>query len=195
MEVKLVLTEDGSHTLAVPGLDEHYHSIYGAVSESQYIFINAGLLNIIPAKKAISILEIGFGTGLNALLTLHELSGKNIYCEYDAIELNPVPEEIYTALNYPEILGIPAGIFHSLHNCKWNKKISISDVFSLHKILASAMEMQLKKSHYDLVYFDAFGPNKQPEMWSEEIFKKIYNSMKTGRILTTYSTKGNVKRI
>lgn len=195
MNLKLIFTEDGSHTLAVPGINEHYHSVHGAVSESQHVFINSGLKQVIPDKKSIHILEIGFGTGLNTLLTLIELSGKNIFCEYTGIELYPVPEEIYSLLNYPALLGIPDKIFHSLHQCSWNEKKNISDSFILHKIQTSAMGIQLNKSYYDLVYFDAFGPDKQPEMWSEEIFRKIFDSMKTGGILTTYSTKGSVKRI
>jgi tRNA U34 5-methylaminomethyl-2-thiouridine-forming methyltransferase MnmC len=195
MELKIVMTEDGSHTLAVSALDEHYHSIHGASSESLHVFIDAGLKKVLQDKTQINILEIGFGTGLNALLTFQELSVKNIFCEYTGIELYPVPEEIYSALNYPEILSIPSKTFYSLHQCEWNKKINISDFFILQKIRTSAVDMQLIESYYDLVYFDAFGPDKQPEIWSEEIFKKISDSMKTGGILTTYSTKGSVKRI
>ncbi|MFH0867009.1 MAG: tRNA (5-methylaminomethyl-2-thiouridine)(34)-methyltransferase MnmD [Bacteroidota bacterium] len=195
MNVQLVLTGDGSHTLAVPSMDEHYHSIHGAVSESGHIFINAGLKYALQDKKKIRILEIGFGTGLNALLTFVELSGEKIFCEYTGIELYPVPEEIYSKLNYPAVLDIPDKSFLALHRCDWNEKIRISDFFSIYKIQISARNMKINKSYYDLVYFDAFGPDKQPEMWTEEVFRKISDSLKMGGILTTYSTKGSVKRI
>lgn len=195
MNVKLVLTEDGSHTLAVPSLEEHYHSVHGAVSESRHIFINAGLKYALQNKTKVNILEIGFGTGLNALLTFIELSGKKIFCDYTGVELYPLPEQIYSVLNYPSFLNVPGKNFLSLHQCKWNEKVKISDYFLLNKIQTSAIDIVPEPSHYDLVYFDAFGPDKQPEMWSEEIFHKIFCSLKNGGVLATYSTKGSVKRM
>ncbi|HNW99522.1 MAG TPA: tRNA (5-methylaminomethyl-2-thiouridine)(34)-methyltransferase MnmD [Bacteroidales bacterium] len=195
MNVELEITEDGSHTLSVPGLKEHYHSVHGAISESQHIFINAGLKHVPENKKTISILEIGFGTGLNALLTFLETSGKKINCNYTSIELYPLDEKIFTSLNYPSLLGIEENIFLQLHRCKWNEEIKISEYFSLNKKNISADKIDEASSFFDLVYFDAFAPDIQPEMWTEEIFRKLFECMKTGAVLATYSTKGNVKRI
>jgi tRNA U34 5-methylaminomethyl-2-thiouridine-forming methyltransferase MnmC len=195
MKVELEITEDGSHTLAVPELKEHYHSIHGAVSESKHIFIEAGLKYSSPEKEKLNVLEIGFGTGLNALLTCLELSGKKTYCDYVAIEKFPVQENIYQRLNYPDILGISKELFLLLHQCDWGKRIKISPEFFLKKICCDAAEMQLPENFFDLVYFDAFGPDKQAEVWSENIFTAIYISMKDHAVLTTYSTKGVVKRM
>jgi len=194
MNLKFVITEDGSHTLAVPELNEHYHSVHGAISESQHIFINAGLKYLISKKQKINILEIGFGTGLNALLTFNEISNLKVFCEYTAIEAYPLAEEIYNKLNYQELLCIPDDIFFKLHQCEWNKNITISKYFSIQKNLCEVQKMRLAVNHFDLVYFDAFAPDIQPEMWTKEIFENIFLSMKKGAIFTTYSTKGEVKR-
>ncbi len=194
MDLKFVITEDGSHTLAVSGMNEHYHSVHGAISESQHIFINAGLKHVIDKKQKINILEIGFGTGLNALLTLIETSKLEISCEYTAIEAYPLAEDIYNNLNYQELLNIQDDLFLKIHQCEWNKNINISKNFNLQKKYCQAQKMILASNHFDLVYFDAFAPDIQPEMWDREIFENIFLSMKKGAILTTYSTKGEVKR-
>jgi tRNA U34 5-methylaminomethyl-2-thiouridine-forming methyltransferase MnmC len=195
MDLKLEITEDGSHTLAVPDLNEHYHSVHGAINESKHIFIEAGLKYSLPAKEKINILEIGFGTGLNALLTFIELSKVNIPCEYTSIEAYPLEEKIFSQLNYPKLLGAPEEIFLFLHKSEWDKKVKISPAFELYKIHCKAQEMKLAENNFDVVYFDAFAPDVQPEVWSEEIFKNIFLSMKNNAVLTTYSTKGIVKRI
>ncbi|MFA4852450.1 MAG: tRNA (5-methylaminomethyl-2-thiouridine)(34)-methyltransferase MnmD [Bacteroidales bacterium] len=202
MDVKLVITEDGSHSLFVPGLDEHYHSIHGAISESQHIFIDAGLKYSLKEKTSVNILEIGFGTGLNAILTLLELSkpayrqGRhNVQCEYTAIETFPLEKETYSLLNYPEILCMKNDSFLIMHDSPWNKKTTISSLFVLQKILGKAQEIMLPENYFDVVYFDAFAPNVQPEMWTKNIFFSIYRSMKTAAVLTSYSTKGDVKRV
>lgn len=195
MDLKIILTEDGSHTLSIESMNEHYHSTHGAVSESMHIYINAGLKNILPDKKSISILEIGFGTGLNALLTLKELINLDIFCDYTTVDNFPLPEYIYSKLNYPEFLGMHSVPFNKLHESRWNEKTNIHRNFLLYKMNYPVSDTYLNSSCFDLVYFDAFGPDKQAEMWTEEIFMKIYFAMKPGGILLTYSTKGNVKRI
>jgi len=195
MIVKIETTEDGSHTLAVPGLNEHYHSIHGAISESKHIFIEACLKYSLQKKNKINILEIGFGTGLNTLMTLLELSKLNISCDYTSIENFPLKKEIYKQLNYPGTLGISKEFFLSLHTSIWNEKVKITSIFDLHKINCNAQEMILTENSFDVVYFDAFAPDIQPEMWTKNIFENIWRSMKTNAVLTTYSTKGDVKRI
>jgi tRNA U34 5-methylaminomethyl-2-thiouridine-forming methyltransferase MnmC len=195
MNLKIEITGDGSHTISVEELNEHYHSIHGAIRESQHIFIEAGLKYSIKEKNKINILEIGFGTGLNALLTFLELSKQNIFCDFISIEKFPLEENMYIELNYPEILNIPKEIFLSLHNSAWNERVKISDNFFLRKICCDAINMNLSDNFFDVIYFDAFGPDKQPEIWSKNIFSTIFRSMKLEAVLVTYSTKGDVKRI
>lgn len=188
----LVLTSDGSHTLYAPAIDECYHSTHGAIQESRHIFIEAGFK---PSEKLeLNVLEIGFGTGLNAFLTLLEvdLSFKNV--RYTSLELFPVKVETALQLNYPEELAIEKrSLFELIHESPWGFYTDISPRFSLMKVKADYTTYEFAEK-YDLVYFDAFSPDKQPEMWTEERFKILYEHCNSGAILTTYCSKGVVRR-
>ena len=187
------MTEDGSTTLFHPGFNEHYHSIHGAVQESRHIFIHEGF-EMIPALP-VSILEAGFGTGLNAYLTFLASALKPGTIRYTAIEQYPLEEQIFRSLNYPEILNSSsAGDFIAMHDAPWNGEIRLSEHFFLHKIKEDLCAVRLPDRAYDLVYFDAFSPAVQPELWTEVIFRKLNRSMKPGAILVTYSVKGSVTR-
>jgi tRNA U34 5-methylaminomethyl-2-thiouridine-forming methyltransferase MnmC len=189
-------TEDGSHTLYRPDLDEHYHSVYGAIGESQHIFIESGLLPSIQEKNQIDILEVGFGTGLNALLTLLLVTEKNIFVNYTAIELYPLDKPTWSRLNYPEYI-LKAGAesaFGKLHDAEWGKEVHVNNKFTVLKLNEDLLAWIPAVNSYDLVYFDAFGPDVQPELWTEEIFMKIYHGLRMEGVLVTYSTKGAVKR-
>jgi tRNA U34 5-methylaminomethyl-2-thiouridine-forming methyltransferase MnmC len=192
MHHALIETSDGSHTIYVPELDEHYHSIHGAVQESSFIFIRNGF--DISEADPINILEIGFGTGLNVLLTaIHGLAGKrNIY--YTSIEKYPLGNEIIESLNHHSFAG-PEGrkIFNRIHAAEWNSMINICPNFNIKKIRTDLTEKK-PEGIFDLVYFDAFGPDKQPEMWTPEIFRSIADVTRRNGILVTYSAKGEVKR-
>jgi tRNA U34 5-methylaminomethyl-2-thiouridine-forming methyltransferase MnmC len=195
MNPELTITGDGSHTLYVPRLNEHFHSTFGAIRESRHIFIEAGLKQIFPFHNPVKILEIGFGTGLNALLSLIEAekSGKTI--RFTTIEPFPLNPEITSKLNYPALIGIETeSVFNKLHDVDWNKEIRITEHFILHKILNSLEKTDLEDHCFDLVFFDAFGPEVQPDLWTEEIFGKIFLSLNKGGILVTYSVKGSVRR-
>jgi tRNA U34 5-methylaminomethyl-2-thiouridine-forming methyltransferase MnmC len=196
LELEFVVTGDGSHTLRLPGLAENYHSVHGAIAESLHIFIHAGLDFVRNSQQEISILEIGFGTGLNALLTCVEAQGKDTRIDYTSIEIYPLQEEIYLKLNYPEMIEFQeAGtIFNKLHTSSWNEKHQITERFSLLKIHSSLQDYNPPSGSFDLVYFDAFGPDVQPGMWSEDVFKKMALALKKGGVLVTYSSKGTVKR-
>jgi tRNA U34 5-methylaminomethyl-2-thiouridine-forming methyltransferase MnmC len=187
-------TADGSHTLFVPGMKEHYHSVNGAIQESMHVFIEAGLHQV--HKANIRILEIGFGTGLNALLTLLEAEKREASrVEYHAVELHPLPGEVTAALNYEAMLCPERkGLFPALHAAPWDTPTGITDRFILHKIRGDSNRCPLPAS-LDLVYFDAFAPDKQPEMWNQEIFNALYERMAEGGILTTYCAKGSVRRM
>jgi tRNA U34 5-methylaminomethyl-2-thiouridine-forming methyltransferase MnmC len=191
---ELQLTADGSHTLFVPEINERYHSANGAIQEAMHVFIRSGLHRM--PKDSLRVLEIGFGTGLNALLTLLEAEKMNkSQIVYYAVELHPLPAELTDALNYeklacPERKGLPA----ALHAAPWDMPAAITGRFILHKIRGDANCCELPAS-IDLAYFDAFAPDKQPEMWNPEIFEALYGCMAEGSILTTYCAKGTVRRM
>ncbi|PLX17618.1 MAG: SAM-dependent methyltransferase [Salinivirgaceae bacterium] len=191
MEVKPIQTEDGSHSLYVPELDEHYHSTKGAVQESKHIFIDAGLhyLNL----DTIRILEIGFGTGLNAFYTLLESQNRQLNISYTGLEKYPLKTEITSQLNYPELLNHSRLHFDVMHQTKWEEEVNITDTFSLKKIEADLASWSTNEM-FDLIYFDAFGPDKQPEMWTSPIFHLMGKCLNSGGVLVTYSAKGDVRR-
>ena len=195
MNFSLITTEDGSHSLYSSELNESYHSIHGALSESMHIFIEAGLNEVIKTKNALNILEVGFGTGLNAFLTRFFCEDMNIQTSYYGVEAFPVSKEIYSQLNYHTILNkTNQQYFLDLHTAEWDKSVQISENFLLKKHLAPISEVSIPDNFFDLVYFDAFAPQYQPEMWTVGIFEKIYKSMSNEAILTTYCCKGDVKR-
>jgi tRNA U34 5-methylaminomethyl-2-thiouridine-forming methyltransferase MnmC len=196
VELRLISTKDGSHTLLVPELNETYHSTHGAIHESRHVFIEAGFLHISPGIDVTYVLEIGFGTGLNALLTQIEAEtmGKSVL--YTAIEAYPLDRETWSRLNYPRMLcSIDyTDVFKKINLAGWGKTKQISRFFNLHKIHRKLEDYSPPSESFDLVYFDAFSPTVQPELWTLEIFRKLYNAMKAGGILTTYSVKGDVTR-
>jgi tRNA U34 5-methylaminomethyl-2-thiouridine-forming methyltransferase MnmC len=189
---QIIITSDGSHTIYVPEIDEHYHSIYGAVLESNHIFIKNGFQ--ICKANPMNIFEVGFGTGLNALLTALKCMSGEKEVNYTSIEKYPLDERIIKSLNHSDYAGENAkGIFQLIHSAPWNINVNICKNFNLEKIESDFTDFQ-HKGIYDLVYFDAFGPDKQPEMWTTEIFERIASVTKKKGILVTYSAKGEVKR-
>ena len=184
-------TSDGSQTLFSETFKETYHSVNGAVTESLHVFINAGFSACL--KNPIRIFEVGFGTGLNALLTLVEAQKRAVAIDYQSIELFPVDKKTLDNLDYSHILGIDAHLFNALHNTPWNSKTEILQGFQLTKIKEDLVKYEFSEIN-DLVYFDAFSPVIQPELWGEDIFKRIYEHMPDGGILTTYCAKGAVRR-
>jgi Uncharacterized conserved protein len=194
MNREIQLTADGSHTLFIPEMDEHYHSINGAIQESRHVFIEAGLNQL--EKDSLRILEIGFGTGLNAFLTLQETIGhlhKTI--EYYSIELYPLELSVIHELNYGELTSAEhKDLFYALHKAEWDTNVKINNNFTIHKIKGDSNTCLLP-CNIDLVFFDAFAPDKQPEMWSQFIFNKLCSLTNEGGILTTYCAKGAVRRM
>lgn len=194
MERKILKTEDGSHTLYVPNMDEHYHSIHGAKQESMHVFINAGLN--MHSGKELNIFEVGFGTGLNAFLTTVESKRQQRNIKYYTIEKYPLQEEEWEKLNpEPDTAKKENSLFKQLHNCQWEKLNDINGTFQLQKIEGDLTSFNFKAlPPFDLVYFDAFAPDKQPKLWSPEIFAAIFAHMTKDGILVTYSAKGAVRR-
>ncbi|NLI71784.1 MAG: tRNA (5-methylaminomethyl-2-thiouridine)(34)-methyltransferase MnmD [Bacteroidales bacterium] len=188
---ELKITEDGSHTLFVPEIDECYHSTKGAVQESLHIFIEAGLMQC--SKPEVNILEIGFGTGLNAFLTLLKSHELNQTINYIGIELYPIPVEKALQLNYPEFLNEDSSFFNKIHISPWNEAVQIMENFTLTKLNADFTKLDLE-GQFDVIYFDAFSPEKQSEMWSDKMFKKLYLCAFENAVMTTYCSKGVVRR-
>ena len=188
----LIITEDGSHTLFVPAIDECYHSTHGAVQESKHIFIEAALKKC--AKTEIRVLEIGFGTGLNAFLTMIEAERSDKKIHYTSLEKYPVEVRKALHLNYPEVvLDGNRNSFELMHASVWGMEVQIDSNFWLTKIEADFTQFHFNEM-FDVVYFDAFSPEKQPEMWSQELFGKIFIQCNPGAVLTTYCAKGVVRR-
>ena len=191
--MKIVKTEDGSHTIYIPEISEHYHSVHGAIQESNHIFIVRGFN--FSASDPVSILEIGFGTGLNVLLTALESyeTGRKVF--YTTIDNNHLDDQITESLNYAEMTGKGSReIFNRIHGSPWDNDYELLPGFILRKTKGDLTKMQLS-GYYDLIYFDAFSPEKQPEMWTRKIFSMISDVTIAGGILVTYCVKGEVKRI
>ncbi|MDR1984888.1 MAG: tRNA (5-methylaminomethyl-2-thiouridine)(34)-methyltransferase MnmD [Prevotellaceae bacterium] len=190
--ISIVKTLDGSQTIKLVDIDEHYHSVNGAIQESQHVFINSGFHYI--CKNNLSILEIGFGTGLNAMLTFRESEKCGKIVDYTALELYPLDEKILSQLNYAEILNVDSNkYFLPLHTCQWNKNIELSENFTFKKINIDLNKYADNKL-FDIIYFDAFAPDKQSELWTKTVFEKMFSILNVGGILVTYSSKGEVKR-
>ena len=226
---KIQITEDGSHTLFSEMAGQTYHSSHGAIQESNHIFIS----QLSTLNSQLSVLEIGFGTGLNVLLTAQWANEHKVKIEYTTIELYPLESVIYRELNYGRLLG-DEELFLRLHEVAWNAGfVQVSEYFALRKCKSDIVEWVENNSQfiihnsqlldqsdlsdqsgstlnsqlstfnsqlstfnfqYDVVYFDAFSPDAQPELWSEEVFLNIYQLMKEGSVLTTYCAKGDVRR-
>ena len=197
MKREIIKTADGSSTIYLPEWNEHYHSKHGAIQEALHVFISSGLIPFVKehAPKKISILEIGFGTGLNALVTFLEARKMGISVHYTGVEAFPVSSEEWKALDYASFFTATdaSEVYEKLHDVEWEKFDSISPSFELKKEEKRFSEIQ-DEDKYDLVFFDAFGPRVQPELWTEEIFLKMYRSLHKGGVLVTYSAKGSVRR-
>ena len=192
MNLSIQTTEDGSNTLYVDDIDEHYHSMHGAIEESKYVYIQHGLHAC--KKQNPIIVEIGFGTGLNALLTAIECTINNSNIIYYSFEKYPISDSLISCLNYNTLIPKEfSSIFNTIHEIPWNTKTQITDYFTLEKIQDDIILLPTIPQ-CDIVFFDAFAPNKQAEMWTEEIFTNIYKSMNPNGILVTYCAKGDVRR-
>lgn len=196
-QTQLITTEDGSHSLFVPHLNEHYHSSHGAIQESHHVYIHTGL-DACNLQK-INVLEIGFGTGLNAFLTLLESEKANRDIHYTSLEFYPLKIEIAKQLNYAHQLSDKekAPLFLELHKALWDETIEITPLFKLHKIETDFSNPNNLNTvtRFDVIYFDAFAPEKQPEMWTQQIFDKLFSLCNPNAIITTYCAKGVVRRM
>jgi tRNA U34 5-methylaminomethyl-2-thiouridine-forming methyltransferase MnmC len=196
MKREIIVTKDGSHTVEIPEMNVTYHSHHGAIQESMHVFIEAGLqyqLNRLELQGVpLRIFEMGFGTGLNAFLTAIEAVKRKINIQYTAVEMYPLTFEEANTLNYGQVLG-QQEIFEQLHQCKWEADVAINQYFTLRKEQKDLHNF-LSHEAFHLVYFDAFAPSAQPELWTEAVFKKLFDMMTERGVLVTYCSKGSVRR-
>lgn len=193
MERELVITSDGSHSLYIKEMDEQYHSKHGAIAEAKKIFIEYGLEYLANRKKELKVFEVGFGTGLNALLTLIYANSLRLKIYYDTIEKYPLKPEEINSLNFMKELHLNENLLSKMHSAPWEEWVNIQEGFKLFKRQIDLLDLNMEDS-YDLIYFDAFAPEKQAKMWSEEVFIKLYNSLNKHGVLVTYCVKGEIRR-
>ena len=194
-DITLVLSKDGSHTLLNKSLNETYHSRNGALQESIHVYIENGLLIFKELEKVV-VLEVGFGTGLNALLTWNKAEELKLNVEYHTLEPYPLSKEITEQLNYPALMQESESTerFKRMHDAAWEEKVVLSEYFTIYKYKSTLEEKVLPLNTFNVCYFDAFAPNHQEDVWREENFKKVFDSLVEGGILTTYCAQSNFKR-
>lgn len=191
--MELIVTGDGSHTIFMPELNEQYHSVNGAITESEYVYIDNGF-RFCKVKNP-TVFEVGFGTGLNCLLTLAGANNSRRHTKYISIEKYPLEKEMIQKLNYESLVPGAADFWEKIHLAPWNEATKISEFFTLKKLNADLLDYQFENGDKaDVVYFDAFGPDKQPEMWTPAVFSSVYKLTSEQGIFVTYSAKGEVRR-
>ena len=200
MKRKIITTDDGSKTIQIEDWNEQYHSIHGAIQEANHVYLKRGLHHFCYSKsnkesiKNISILEIGFGTGLNAFITCLEAEKLKAQVDYCGVEAYPVSQKEIRQLNYAELISDKSEhVFSKLHDMQWKEPVKITSNFTLTKRQQFFSQID-DVNYFNLIYFDAFGARVQPELWTETIFKIMYNALKANGILVTYSAKGSVRR-
>ena len=198
MKRKIITTADGSKTIHIEEWNEQYHSKHGAIQEANHVYLKHGLLYFISEmgnerSHPISLLEIGFGTGLNALLTLQAADSFKQHIDYVGVEAYPVNSEELELLDYPKALSIEPTTFHALHRTPWETMSQLSEYFKLIKQQKYFSEIK-DENAFDVIYFDAFGARVQPELWTAEVFQRMYRALKPNGVLTTYAAIGEVRR-
>ena len=194
MKSKIIVTEDNSKTLLIPELNETYHSTKGAITEAQHVFIQEGLHFL--GRTSVNIFEMGFGTGLNALLTLNEANSNYLNINYHTIESYPLVYNIIQEMSYLDELKLNdlKNEFGQMHTIKTGDEIKLSSHFNFIKWINKIENLEMHQRYYDLIYYDAFGPKVQPELWDIPVLKKMFNALKTEGILVTYCAQGQFKR-
>jgi len=196
MNLQVRKTNDGSTTLFAPELNEHYHSVHGALQESLHVFIKMGLEATMARLADVRLLEVGFGTGLNALLTLQHTLVSKATVHYHTLEKYPLPLEVVNQLRFQDFILNPEllDFFQPLHAAPWQEVVSLTPHFHLLKLKVDLEAFAPAPASYDLVYFDAFAPEKQPHLWTDAIFQKLHDCLAPGGNLVTYCAKGSFKR-
>lgn len=192
-EYEIIITDDGSHSVRLKDTEITFHSTRGAIQESNHVFIESGFQYFISnnSKKDLSVFEVGFGTGLNALLTAKAAMANRKQVSYFAIDEFPLPQEIYSKLNYATIINEPE-LYKIIMQTGWDQLLFINGFFKLNKIRKSFLDYSFNRQ-FDIIYFDAFAPFDQPDLWTEEVYKKIYDALEPNGVLVTYCSKSIVR--
>ena len=195
----MIRTEDGSSSLFLPELNETYHSFHGALGESQHVFIRMGLEHWLaqhPEAEEVSILEVGFGTGLNALLALEAAEQRSVKINFTTLEPYPLKKSVTDQLNYGQLVANAAWEkeFHAMHASPWGETVAVSSSFDLLKHHSRLEDYEGEEAPFDLVFFDAFAPSKQAELWEKDLLQKVAHLMAPAGVFTTYCAKGQLKR-
>ena len=197
MKREIITTADGSNTIFLPQWQEHYHSRHGAIQEARHVFLEKGILDYQVAHRTekLDILEMGLGTGLNAFLTNYQAAALKLPIHYTSIEAYPIEQKEWERLNYAAAVEDVNSeiIFSKIHRCDWEEEIQISPFFWLRKERKLFIEVKPPET-FDLVFFDAFAPRVQPDLWNEEIFSNMFGALRTSGSLVTYCAKGSVRR-
>lgn len=192
---QIIITQDGSHTLILPEVNVSYHSLHGAIAESQKIYIDYGLIPVSNHQSTIKIIELGLGTGLNAALSLVCSIEKNLNIDYTSIEAFPIELELALQLNYPERIPLAPTLFMKIHECDFDQQIHIVQHFDFTKIKTSWEQYIPTSSHiFDIIFYDAFGPGHQANLWDADALSKANQLLKIGGVLTTFCAQGQFKR-
>ena len=193
MHKEVKITGDGSKTIYLPEWDEVYHSSHGALNEAMHVFVEHGLKCV--RKSSFQVFEMGFGTGLNALLTYQFALNHLKTIEYTGVEAFPLAKKLWSQLGYESLFDESfTKTFHQMHNTPWNERVKFNDSFLFTKFAEKIENMELPSDHFDVIFYDAFGPRVQSELWSVALFQKMYHSLKYDGFLVTYCAKGEVKR-
>jgi len=193
MKSEIVITEDGSSSIYLPELEEHYHSFHGAIQESEHVFVKNGLTDFLDANE-VSILEIGFGTGLNCFLAAVWSIQHQIKVNYVGLEPNPIDLDVMRKMNYSNGKYLEFNLFYDrICEGEWEQELEVNENFTAIKVQKYLQDF-MSIDQFDLIFFDAFSPKSQPELWTLSVFSQVYSLMNTGGVLVTYCAKGQVKR-
>ncbi len=194
MKREVKITADGSATISVEELDVTYHSIHGALQESKHVFLQAGLKDYLKSYNGeVAILEMGLGTGLNALLTCQYAIDHKVPIYYEAIEKYPLTKEELAQLNYAQLIEGAGAMLNTIHSTAFSQTVSINEFFTFKKVQEDLLDYHSDQL-FDIIYYDAFAPTAQPELWTVEVFQKLYERLKDRGTLVTYCAKGQVRR-
>ncbi|MFZ9028877.1 MAG: tRNA (5-methylaminomethyl-2-thiouridine)(34)-methyltransferase MnmD [Crocinitomicaceae bacterium] len=193
MKKEVVVTGDGSKTIHMPELNESYHSTHGALQEAEHVFVKYGLAQL--DKGILDVFELGYGTGLNAILAYRFSKQNNVQINYVGVEAYPVSMEMLEALDYTDFLSADEkGVFIKMHKVAWGDKVELSDQFKFQKVEQKIEDYRVKEGTVDIIFFDAFGPRTQGELWQPVILKKMAEMLREKGVLTTYCAQGQFRR-
>lgn len=199
-ERRVIHTDDGSASIYAPAFDASYHSTHGALQESRHVFVAAGLAHVAPGKDVVHVLECGFGTGLNLFASLAWVAGRDIKLDYTGLEAFPLSPALLSATDYGSLPGLAPlvrlspKLISDVHASTWPSDLELDGALGVLRKRNRRIETLEAESVYDVVYYDAFAPRAQPELWTQDVFARLHRALKPGGVLVTYCVQGQVRR-